>query len=161
MFISLSQNVPAVPEFRQPVFRLSPARMELRPGESMILTVEGMVNDPQEVKERILCHSIIGRQGGKELIMKVDMYVEFICPLLEFSNKAVFFRFDKVRYYYLTFIELIFIFVVIKLPSAPNTHSGQCHPAIQLNAPIEFLYLVPFLRKCLFKRKLASDLVYF
>ena len=128
MFISWSQNVPAVPEFRQPVFRLSPARMELRPGESMILTVEGMVNDPQEVKERILCHSIIGRQGGKELIMKVDMYVEFICPLLEFSNKAVFFRFDKVRYYYLTFIELIFIYVVIKLPSGPNTHSGQCHP---------------------------------
>lgn len=70
--------------------------MELRPGESMTLTVEGLVKDAQEVKERLLCHSIIGRQGGKELIMKVDLYVEFICPLLEFSNKAVFFRYDKV-----------------------------------------------------------------
>lgn len=73
--------------------------MELRPGESMTLTVEGLVENPQEVRERINCHSIIGRQGGKELIMKVDLFVEFICPLLEFSNKAVFFRFDKVRLY--------------------------------------------------------------
>lgn len=70
--------------------------MELRPGESMTLTLEGLVKDAQEVKERLLCHSIIGRQGGKELIKKVDLYLEFICPLLEFSNKAVFFRFDKV-----------------------------------------------------------------
>lgn len=86
-----------MPEFRQPVFKLSPSRMELKPGESMWLTLKGMVREPQEVKERILCHSIIGRQGGKELIMKCDVFVEFICPLLEFSNKAMFFRFDKVR----------------------------------------------------------------
>lgn len=52
---------------------------------------------PQYVKERMLCHAIIGRQGGKELIMRVDVSADFISPLLEFSTKSVYFRFDKVR----------------------------------------------------------------
>ena len=90
------QNVPAMPEFRQPTFKLTPPRMELKPGESTWMTVEGLVTEPKEVRERLLCHSIIGRQGGKELIMKVDLFVEFISPLLEFSNDTIFFRFDKV-----------------------------------------------------------------
>ena len=51
---------------------------------------------PQFVKERRLCHAIIGRQGGKELIMRVDVSADFISPLLEFSTKSVYFRFDKV-----------------------------------------------------------------
>lgn len=51
---------------------------------------------PQFVKERMLCHAIIGRQGGKELIMRVDVSADFISPLLEFSTKSVYFRFDKV-----------------------------------------------------------------
>lgn len=85
-----------MPAFRQPIFRLCPSRMELKPGETVWMTVEGTVTEPQEISERLLCHSILGRQGGKELIMKVDLYVEFICPLLEFSDKLVFFRFDKV-----------------------------------------------------------------
>jgi len=51
---------------------------------------------PKLVKERLLCHAIIGRQGGKELIMRVDVAADFISPLLEFSTKAVYFRFDKV-----------------------------------------------------------------
>lgn len=45
----------------------------------------------------MLCHAIIGRQGGKELIMRVDVSADFISPLLEFSTKSVYFRFDKVR----------------------------------------------------------------
>lgn len=53
---------------------------------------------PQYVKERMLCHAIIGRQGGKELIMRVDVSADFISPLLEFSTKSVYFRFDKVRF---------------------------------------------------------------
>ena len=51
---------------------------------------------PQVVKERMLCHAIIGRAGGKELIMKVAVNCEFIAPLLEFSMDNVFFRVDKV-----------------------------------------------------------------
>ncbi|XP_064641495.1 hydrocephalus-inducing protein-like isoform X2 [Lineus longissimus] len=77
-----------------PIFRLTPQRMELQPGESIEATLEGFVDTPQAVKERLLCHAIIGRAGGKELIKKVDVKVEFIAPLLEFSDKYVFFRVD-------------------------------------------------------------------
>ena len=45
----------------------------------------------------MLCHAIIGRSGGKELIMKVQINCEFINPLVEFSTEQVFFRVDKVR----------------------------------------------------------------
>ena len=51
---------------------------------------------PQVVRERMLCYAIIGRAGGKELIMKVNVNCEFISPLLEFSSDKVFFRVDKV-----------------------------------------------------------------
>ena len=53
-------------------------------------------SSPQYVRERLLCHAIIGRQGGKELIMKIDVTTDFISPLLEFSTKSVYFRVDKV-----------------------------------------------------------------
>ena len=62
----------------------------------MDMFVEGLVESPQPVKERMLCHAIIGRQGGKEQIMKVDVTADFISPLLEFSTKAMYFRVDKV-----------------------------------------------------------------
>ena len=54
------------------------------------------ISSPQYVRERLLCHAIIGRQGGKELIMKIDVTTDFISPLLEFSTKSVYFRVDKV-----------------------------------------------------------------
>lgn len=50
----------------------------------------------QLVQERMLCHAIIGRAGGKELIMKVDISCQFIAPLLEFSSDQVFFKVIKV-----------------------------------------------------------------
>ena len=50
---------------------------------------------PQIVKERMLCHAIIGRSGGKELIMKVQINCEFITPLLEVDSNHLDFRVDK------------------------------------------------------------------
>ncbi|KAK6174452.1 hypothetical protein SNE40_017727 [Patella caerulea] len=79
----------------RPIFKLIPNRMDLSPGETAEMTLEGFVEVPQCVKERLLCHGILGRQGGKELIMKVDVISDFISPLLEFSTKSVFFRVDK------------------------------------------------------------------
>ena len=49
------------------------------------------------VKEKLLCHAIIGKAGGKELIMRVPLSCEFITPLLEFSSDTLNFRVDKVR----------------------------------------------------------------
>ncbi|XP_069113582.1 hydrocephalus-inducing protein homolog isoform X2 [Argopecten irradians] len=89
------KNTPPPPEPRRPIFRLNPNRFDLPPGASMDMHIEGMVDSPQSVKERLLCHAIIGRQGGKELIMRVDVSADFISPLLEFSTKAVYFRVDK------------------------------------------------------------------
>ena len=49
------------------------------------------------MKERLLCHAIIGKTGGKELIMRVALSCEFITPLLDFSSDTINFRVDKVR----------------------------------------------------------------
>ena len=51
---------------------------------------------PKVVKERMVCHAIIGKSSGKEKIMKTEINIEFISPLLEFSTKQVMFRVDKV-----------------------------------------------------------------
>ncbi|XP_053402100.1 hydrocephalus-inducing protein homolog isoform X11 [Mercenaria mercenaria] len=88
-----NQPPPAPPA--SPVFKVTPNRFDLPPGTSIDLKLEGFVASPQFVKERLLCHAIIGRQGGKELIMKIDVSSDFISPLLEFSTKSVYFRVDK------------------------------------------------------------------
>ena len=43
------------------------------------------------VQEHLLCHSIIGRNPLKELIMTVDMAATFINPLLEVSQRTLHF----------------------------------------------------------------------
>lgn len=43
----------------------------------------------------MLCHAIIGRRGGKELILKSNIICEFIAPLVKFSADSVEFRIDK------------------------------------------------------------------
>nr|KAG5712964.1 hypothetical protein BaRGS_021758 [Batillaria attramentaria] len=80
----------------RPIFILSPSRFELKPGESIDFALDAFVETPQVVRERLLCHAILGRTGGKELIMKVDVATEFISPLLEFSTKSLFYRVDKI-----------------------------------------------------------------
>ncbi|XP_052816168.1 hydrocephalus-inducing protein homolog isoform X2 [Mya arenaria] len=89
------RNQPPPPAPLSPVFKVTPNRFDLPPGTSIDLRLEGFVSSPQFVKERLLCHAIIGRQGGKELIMKIDVSSDFISPLLEFSTKSVYFRVDK------------------------------------------------------------------
>uniref|UniRef100_A0A670KA82 HYDIN axonemal central pair apparatus protein n=1 Tax=Podarcis muralis TaxID=64176 RepID=A0A670KA82_PODMU len=49
----------------------------------------------QVVKERLLCHAIIGKQSGKELIMKVDVICEFIAPILHIFPKEITFQVEK------------------------------------------------------------------
>ncbi|XP_039209471.1 hydrocephalus-inducing protein homolog isoform X12 [Crotalus tigris] len=78
-----------------PVFKLQPLRMELAPGKSMDMVLEGSSDVPKLVKERLICHAIIGKQSGKERIMKVDVTCEFIAPVLQISSRAVTFRVEK------------------------------------------------------------------
>ncbi|XP_025031084.1 hydrocephalus-inducing protein-like [Python bivittatus] len=83
-------------ELQGPVFKLQPLRMELTPGKSMDMVLEGSSDIPKLVKERLLCHAIIGKQSGKECILKVDVTCEFIAPILQISSRAVTFRVEKV-----------------------------------------------------------------
>ena len=63
-----------------------------------------LLRRPCLVHEHVICHAILGRQGGKEMIIYVDLTVEFISPLLELSAKSVFFIVEKVAFGVCVFI---------------------------------------------------------
>ncbi|XP_077982980.1 hydrocephalus-inducing protein homolog isoform X2 [Glandiceps talaboti] len=89
------QRMPMPPPPPTPVFSLTPSRFELEPGQSIDVLLEGSSDIPKVVKERMLCHAIIGRASGKEKIMKSDINIEFISPLMEFTTKQITFRVEK------------------------------------------------------------------
>ncbi|CAD5117498.1 DgyrCDS6267 [Dimorphilus gyrociliatus] len=89
------KNKPPPPPPPQPVFKFSPHRMDLEPGESIDMFMEGTISEPKTIKEKLLCHAIIGKRGGKELILKSNIICEFIAPLVKFSTDRIEFRIDK------------------------------------------------------------------
>ncbi|XP_053944033.1 hydrocephalus-inducing protein homolog [Cuculus canorus] len=78
-----------------PVFKLRPLRVELMPGRSMDMVLEGFSSTPEVVKERLLCHAVVGSKAGKVQIMQVDVTCEFIAPVLQVSSREVTFRVVK------------------------------------------------------------------
>ncbi|XP_067327017.1 hydrocephalus-inducing protein homolog [Anolis sagrei] len=78
-----------------PVFKLRPLRMELIPGQSLDMQLEGSSDTPKVIQERLICHAIIGKQSGKECIMTVDVSCQFIAPVLQISSKEITFRVEK------------------------------------------------------------------
>ncbi|XP_072277434.1 hydrocephalus-inducing protein homolog [Pyxicephalus adspersus] len=82
-------------ECPEPIFRLHPSRMELHPGQSVDVVLEGTSDIPKMVKERLLGQAIIGKQSGKQKIMTVDVICEFIAPLLDLSTKKLHFYVEK------------------------------------------------------------------
>ncbi|NXS93719.1 HYDIN protein, partial [Jacana jacana] len=78
-----------------PVFKLRPLRMELMPGKTMEMMLEGSSSTPQVVKERLLCHAIVGNKAGKVQIMQVDVTCEFVAPVLQMSSREIAFRVEK------------------------------------------------------------------
>ena len=50
----------------------------------------------QVVKERLLCHAIVGSKAGKAQIMHVDVTCEFVAPILQVSAREISFRVEKV-----------------------------------------------------------------
>ncbi|KAM6409238.1 hydrocephalus-inducing protein homolog [Rhynochetos jubatus] len=78
-----------------PVFKLRPLRMELMPGKTMEMMLEGSSSTPQVVKERLLCHAVVGSKAGKAQIMQVDVTCEFVAPILQMSSREITFRVEK------------------------------------------------------------------
>ncbi|XP_063801928.1 hydrocephalus-inducing protein homolog isoform X2 [Pseudophryne corroboree] len=83
------------PEAHCPVFSLCPSRMELAPGQSVDVVLEGSSDVPKLVKERLIGQAIIGKQSGKETIMTVDVTCEFIAPVLHLSPRNLLFCVEK------------------------------------------------------------------
>ncbi|NWX91311.1 HYDIN protein, partial [Nothoprocta pentlandii] len=87
---------PQSPRPASPVFKLRPLRMELAPGKTMDMLLQGFSRTPQVVKERLLCHAIIGSKAGrKQRIMQADITCEFIAPVLQISSREITFRVEK------------------------------------------------------------------
>ncbi|XP_072403680.1 hydrocephalus-inducing protein homolog [Chiloscyllium punctatum] len=81
-----------------PTFKVRPLRMDLRPGRSDVLTLEGESNGPMVVDGQLICDAIIGQQSGKQRIMRVNVHCEFIAPVLELSPKHLNFRVEKPKH---------------------------------------------------------------
>ncbi|KAM8955232.1 hydrocephalus-inducing protein homolog [Lycaon pictus] len=80
---------------QSPVFQLHPVRMELYPSQTIDVILEGYSATPRVVKEKLVCHAIIGAQKGKSLVMTVNIICEFIAPLIQLSTKQLIYRLEK------------------------------------------------------------------
>ncbi|NXK55437.1 HYDIN protein, partial [Chauna torquata] len=89
------KNSSQSPQPASPVFKLRPLRMELMPGRTMEMVLEGSSSTPKVVTERLLCHAIIGSKAGKAQIMQADVTCEFIAPVLQISSREITFRVEK------------------------------------------------------------------
>nr|XP_032813560.1 hydrocephalus-inducing protein homolog isoform X3 [Petromyzon marinus] len=83
------------PPSTRAAFSLHPTRMELAPGESIDVLLQGFSDVPKVVSEQMVCHAIIGKQSGKERIMRMNIRCEFIQPLLELSSRQISFVVEK------------------------------------------------------------------
>ncbi|XP_047678536.1 hydrocephalus-inducing protein-like isoform X5 [Tachysurus fulvidraco] len=79
-----------------PVFSLTPTRLELGPGHSADMLLEGFCDTPRVTRERMICHAFVGNQNGKERIMTVDITCQFIAPILNISPQQLNFCVKKV-----------------------------------------------------------------
>ncbi|KAM9191706.1 LOW QUALITY PROTEIN: hydrocephalus-inducing protein homolog [Dugong dugon] len=80
---------------QSPVFQLHPVRMELYPGQTIDVILESYSATPRIVKEKLVCHAIIGAQKRKSLVMTVNVICEFIAPLIQLSTKQLIYRLEK------------------------------------------------------------------
>ncbi|XP_036202709.1 hydrocephalus-inducing protein homolog [Myotis myotis] len=80
---------------QSPVFQLQPFRMELYPDQTIDVTLDGYSSTPRMVREKLVCHAIIGAQRERSLVMTVDVMCEFIAPLIQLSTKKLVYRLEK------------------------------------------------------------------
>ncbi|KAL2300220.1 hypothetical protein Nmel_012186 [Mimus melanotis] len=75
------KDVSQSPRPHSPVFKLQPLMMDLRPGQTAEMVLEGCSSTAQEVKERLLCYATVGKETAKKQIMQVDVTCKFILPV--------------------------------------------------------------------------------
>jgi hypothetical protein len=81
------------------MFKINPNRVDLLPGETKEILIEGFSDKAQLIEEWYTCQAIIGKSSGKDRIMKFKIRCEFIEPLVSFSKKEIEFRCERVRFY--------------------------------------------------------------
>ncbi|XP_017596325.1 PREDICTED: hydrocephalus-inducing protein-like, partial [Corvus brachyrhynchos] len=79
-----------------PLFQLQPRSVELQPGESAEVVVQGFSSVPQVVQNYVLCEAIIGESTTAQPVTATVITCEFIHPSIEVSAKEFFFRVEKV-----------------------------------------------------------------
>ncbi|XP_068883105.1 hydrocephalus-inducing protein homolog isoform X4 [Aphelocoma coerulescens] len=90
-----SKNASQIPRAGSPVFKLRPLQMDLRPGQTVEMVLEGCSSTAQEVKEQLLCHALVGKEKAKKKVMQVNVTCKFICPVVQMSSRAITFRVEK------------------------------------------------------------------
>ncbi|NWV44296.1 HYDIN protein, partial [Grantiella picta] len=90
-----NKNASQIPRPGSPVFKLQPLQLDLKPGETAEMVLEGCSSTARDVKERLLCHAIVGKEKAKKQIMQVDVTCKFIFPVVEISSRAITFRVEK------------------------------------------------------------------
>ncbi|XP_032925482.1 hydrocephalus-inducing protein homolog isoform X2 [Catharus ustulatus] len=78
-----------------PVFKLQPRMVDLRPGQTVEMVLEGCSSTAQEVKERLLCYAFVGKETAKKQIMQVDVTCKFILPAVQMSARTITFHVEK------------------------------------------------------------------
>ncbi|XP_053771126.1 hydrocephalus-inducing protein homolog isoform X8 [Desmodus rotundus] len=78
-----------------PVFQLHPVRMELYPEQTIDVILEGYSATPRIVREKLVCHTVIGRQKRTSMVITVDVICEFIEPVVQLSTKQLLYRLEK------------------------------------------------------------------
>ncbi|RMC09014.1 hypothetical protein DUI87_14013 [Hirundo rustica rustica] len=89
-----SKGASQSPRPGHPVFKLQPPQIDLRPGQTVDMVLEGCSSTVQEVEERLLCHARVEKEKTKQ-IMQVDVTCKFIRPVVQISSRAITFRVEK------------------------------------------------------------------
>ncbi|XP_026722885.1 hydrocephalus-inducing protein homolog, partial [Athene cunicularia] len=92
---SKGQDSSQSPRPARPVFKVQPLKVELMPGKTTEMVLEAFSSTPQVVKERLLCHAVVGSKAEKAPIMEVDVTCEFIAPVLQMSSREITFWVEK------------------------------------------------------------------
>ncbi|XP_054435188.1 hydrocephalus-inducing protein homolog [Pteronotus mesoamericanus] len=82
-------------DLQSPVFQLHPVRMELYPDETIDVVLEGYSATPRVIREKLVCHAIVGAQKRKSMVMTVNVVCEFIEPLIQLSTKQLLYRLEQ------------------------------------------------------------------